>query len=101
MQESESGIYEKLCDYDLLERVSHSLHLEMTQENEERIINLHNHLIWRSYMPGRDDVTDAIFCAMLWEVTKMGSVPPEELPAEIRCMVCQMQTGKICERREV
>lgn len=73
MQETESGLYERLCDYDLLEKVSRSLHLEMTQENEERLINLHNHLIWRSYIPGRDDVADAIFCAMIQEIVPDGA----------------------------
>ena len=31
-----------------------------TKENEEKVLNLHNHLIWKSYERGKDDVTDAI-----------------------------------------
>ena len=36
------------------------LNLQRTMENEEKVLNLHNHLIWKSYERGKDDVTDAI-----------------------------------------
>ena len=34
--------------------------IQRTKENEEKVLNLHNHLIWKSYERGKDDVTDAI-----------------------------------------
>lgn len=47
--------------HDLLEMAAYGiLGLQRTEENEERVLNLHNHLIWKSYERGKDDVTDAI-----------------------------------------
>lgn len=47
--------------HDLLEMAAYGiLGLQRTKENEERVLNLHNHLIWKSYERGKDDVTDAI-----------------------------------------
>lgn len=50
--------------HDLLEMAAYGiLGLERTEENEERVLNLHNHLIWKSYERGVDDMTDAIMDA--------------------------------------
>lgn len=47
--------------HDLLEMAAYGiLGLQRNAENEERVLNLHNHLIWKSYERGKDDVTDAI-----------------------------------------
>lgn len=47
--------------HDLLEMAAYGiLGLQRTKENEEKVLNLHNHLIWKSYERGKDDVTDAI-----------------------------------------
>lgn len=47
--------------YDLLEMAAYGiLGLERTEENDEKVLNLHNHLIWKSYERGVDDMTDAI-----------------------------------------
>lgn len=47
--------------HDLLEMAAYGiLGLQRTKENEEKVLNLHNHLIWKSYERGKDDATDAI-----------------------------------------
>lgn len=47
--------------HDLLEMAAYGvLGLERNEENEIRVMNLHNHLIWGAYVPGADDMTDAI-----------------------------------------
>lgn len=80
--------YKAICDYDRLQRAFDSLHLEMTEENEERLINLHNHLIWRSYTSRNDDVADAILFAAIKEVMKEYSLTIEDIPVEFRCLAC-------------
>lgn len=43
---------EEYFSYDRLEEASKKLHLNpMVPENEERLMNLHNHLVWHSYCP--------------------------------------------------
>ena len=47
--------------HDLLEMAAYGiLGLQRNAENDEKVLNLHNHLIWKSYERGKDDVTDAI-----------------------------------------
>ena len=49
-------------NFDRLEDAARELHLNTEeQENEEKLFNLHNHLIWHSYHPFQDALTDAIF----------------------------------------
>lgn len=78
--------YKEICDFNRLQRAFDSLHLEMTVENEERLINLHNHLIWRSYTSGNDDVADAILFAAVEDVMEEYSLTIEDIPAEIRSL---------------
>ena len=44
--------------HDLLEMAAYGI-LGL-QRTKEKVLNLHNHLIWKSYERGKDDVTDAI-----------------------------------------
>ena len=60
---------EEYFSYDRLEEASKKLHLNpMVPENEERLMNLHNHLVWHSYCPGKDETADAIFCTAIRDV---------------------------------
>ena len=55
MQSKKLPQLEEYFSYDRLEEASKKLHLNPTvPENEERLMNLHNHLIWHSYCPGKD-----------------------------------------------
>ena len=48
---------EEYFSYDGLEEASKKLHLNpMVPENEERLMNLHNHLVWHSYCTAIRDV---------------------------------------------
>lgn len=74
--------------YDRLENASRKLHLNPSAlENEERLMNLHNHLVWRSYSPGKDEVTDAIFCAAIRDVMKDYNLQIEDIPFWYRALL--------------
>ncbi|WP_195985395.1 hypothetical protein [Clostridium sp. D33t1_170424_F3] len=56
-------LYAELYDYDTLEAAfeAASLYLEGPPEDSEPwLINLQNHLIWRSYEPGKDPDMDRV-----------------------------------------
>ena len=57
--------HKTICDYDRLEKAFFSLDMEMTEENEIGLMNLHNHLIWHSYEPGKEPAADAILLAVI------------------------------------
>lgn len=76
-----------ICDYDRLEKAFFSLHMEMTEENEIGLINLHNHLIWHSYEPGKEPAADAILLAVIEELMKERCADISDFPAEFRNLV--------------
>lgn len=56
-------LYAELYDYDTLEAAYEAafLYLESPPEDREPwLINLQNHLIWRSYEPGKDPDMDCV-----------------------------------------
>lgn len=76
---------EEYYSYDRLENASRKLHLNPSvPENEERLMNLHNHLVWRSYSPGKDKTADAIFCAVIRDVMKDYKLQKEDVPVIYR-----------------
>ena len=54
------------------------------QENEEKLFNLHNHLIWHSYRPFEDALTDAIFSAVIQKIIEDYNLTPQDAPADYR-----------------
>lgn len=76
-----------ICDYDRLERAFFSLHMEMTEENETKLMNLHNHLIWHSYEPGKEPAADAILLAVIKDLMKEYGADVSDFPAEFRNLV--------------
>lgn len=81
MQNKVTPAYGEYYSYDRLAEASRKLHLNPAQaENEERLMNLHNHLVWHSYSPGQDEVTDAIFCAAIQSVMKEYNLQKSDLP---------------------
>ena len=76
--------YGDIYDYGRLERAARSLHLQETEETEVRLLNLHNHLVWRSYAQGKDLVADAILSSALMELLEESNLETSDLPAEFR-----------------
>lgn len=81
MQSKVTPAYEEYYSYDRLAEASRKLHLNPAQlENEERLMNLHNHLVWHSYSPGQDEVTDAIFCAAIRSIMEEYNLQKSDIP---------------------
>lgn len=71
--------------FDRLEDAARELHLNTEeQENEEKLFNLHNHLIWHSYRPFEDALTDAIFSAVIQKIIEDYNLTPQDVPADCR-----------------
>lgn len=71
--------------FDRLEDAARELHLNTEeQENEEKLFNLHNHLIWHSYRPFEDALTDAIFSAVIQKIIEDYNLTPRDVPADYR-----------------
>ena len=60
---------EEYFSYDRLEEASKKLQM-----------NLHNHLVWHSYCPGKDETADAIFCTAIRDVMNEYSLQKEDIP---------------------
>lgn len=72
-------------NFDRLEDAARELHLNTEeQENEEKLFNLHNHLIWHSYSPFEDALTDAIFSAVIQKIIEDYNLTPQDVPADYR-----------------
>ena len=76
--------YAEFYDYDRLEKAAHDLHWEETEENEILLFNLHNHLIWHSYRPFEDALTDAIFSVVIQKIIEDYNLTPQDAPADYR-----------------
>lgn len=71
--------------FDRLEDAARELHLNTEeQENEEKLFNLHNHLIWHSYRPFEDALTDAIFSAVIQKIIEDYNLTLQDVPADYR-----------------
>lgn len=81
MQSKNGPQLEEYYSYDRLEKASEKLHLNPAiPENEERLMNLHNHLIWRSYCFGKDKTADAIFCTAIRDVMNEYDLQKQDIP---------------------
>ena len=68
-------------NFDRLEDAARELHLNTEeQENEEKLFNLHNHLIWHSYRP----FEDAIFSVVIQKIIEDYNLTPQDAPADYR-----------------
>ncbi len=76
--------YEEIYDYSRLEKAAEHMHLEMTEETEIRLLNLHNHLVWHSHVPGKDPVADAILSSVILELLEEYNLDASCVPAEFR-----------------
>ena len=71
--------------FDRLADVARELHLNTEeQENEEKLFNLHNHLIWHSYRPFEDALTDAIFGIVIQKIIEDYNLTLQDVPADYR-----------------
>ena len=72
-------------NFDRLEDAARELHLNTEeQENEEKLFNLHNRLIWHSYRPFEDALTDAIFSVVIQKIIEDYNLTPQDAPADYR-----------------
>lgn len=82
-------------NFDRLEDAARELHLNTEeQENEEKLFNLHNHLIWYSYRPFQDALTDAIFSITIQNIIKDYNLTPQDIPADYRDLL-EREKGSI------
>lgn len=86
--------YSEIYDYGRLEKASRCLHLEETEEMEVGLLNLHNHLVWHSYVPGEDPAADAILSSVIAELLEENNLDASCAPAEFRDIA-----SSIAERR--
>lgn len=71
--------------FDRLEDAARELHLNTEEQgNEETLFNLHNHLIWHSYRPFEDALTDAIFSIVIQKIIEDYNLAPQDVPADYR-----------------
>lgn len=62
------GLYARLCEYDTLEAAYETVYLDLADlpdNDEEWLMNLHNHLVWQTYEPGEDEDADAVVLAAI------------------------------------
>ena len=76
--------YKDIYDYGRLEKAAKGLHLEETEETEIGLLNLHNHLVWHSYVPGKDPAADAILSSVIAELLEEYNLDASCVPAEFR-----------------
>lgn len=76
--------YAEFYNYDRLESAAVELGLLNTEADEEDLLNLHNHLIWHSYRPFQDALTDAIFSITIQNIIKDYNLTPQDIPADYR-----------------
>lgn len=80
-------IYEEVCQYDTL-KTAYDAAVEYCDhcpdDEEAYIINLHNHLIWKSYTPNEDPTSDVVVLeAIDIALTKCGVKPQDADPETI------------------
>ena len=78
--------HEEIFDFDRLEKAFNSLHLEMTEENEIVLFNLHNHLVWHSFRPGENPVADAILSSAIADLLEEYNLDASCVPADSRLL---------------
>jgi hypothetical protein len=57
------AVYEAVCEYDALEKAFEAAYMYLDDppdNSEEWLMNLHNHLVWKSYEPGDDPNCDTV-----------------------------------------
>lgn len=78
-------VYSEIYDFNRLERAARRLHLRETEETETGLYNLHNHLVWHSYIPGKDPVADAVLSSVITELLEEHNLT--EIPDQFRYLV--------------
>lgn len=87
--------YREVYDYGRLEEAAKRLHLEETEETEIGLLNLHNHLVWHSYVPGVDQTADAILSSVIAGLLEEYNLDATGVPAEFRELA-----SSVVERRQ-
>lgn len=89
-QDATVGVYAEVCNIATLEAAYDAAyeHIDYPPDNaEEWIINLHNHLVWRSYTPGEDPTADTIILEAIASTLKRYAIQPNDAGTEIEKII--------------
>lgn len=78
--------YMEIIDLSKLEEAAKILHLEETEETEIGLLNLHNHLVWHSYIPGNDPEADAIILCVVRNLLDKYNMDLSAVPTDFKCL---------------
>lgn len=76
--------YKSFYNYDRLECAAVKLGLLKSESDEEKLINLHNQLVWHLYRPGEDPHMDAILRLMIRAILTEEAAGASDIPYELR-----------------
>lgn len=85
--------YSEIYDYGRLQRAAEKLHLEQTEETETRVMNIHNHLVWHSYISDQDPIADAILASVLMELLAENNLDVSDIPEELKYLASLVGKG--------
>lgn len=80
-------LYQELYEYGTLEAAFEAVLLflnNLPEDNEEWLINLQNHLVWRSYRVGEDPDCDAVVLEAACAVMRHHGLRARDLTGELR-----------------
>lgn len=88
------GLYEELYDYSTLEAAYEAVFLylyEVPEDSEAWLINLQNHLVWRSYEPGQNPDEDSVVLTAIGNILKTHGIKSHEVEeAELRRIIADL-----------
>ena len=93
MQTSGPGppsVYAEASEYDTLKAAyeAASTYLDFPPDNsEEWLMNLHNHLVWRSYETGDDPAADTVVLSAIDLVIKRRGISPKDTDPETQRII--------------
>ncbi len=81
------NLYQELYEYETLETALEAVSLllsNLPEDSEEWLINLQNHLVWRSYRVGEDLDRDAVVLEAACAVMRHHGLRARDLTGELR-----------------
>lgn len=81
------NLYQELYEYETLETALEAVSLllsNLPEDSEEWLINLQNHLVWRSYRVGEDLDRDAVVLEAACAVMRYHGLRARDLTGELR-----------------
>lgn len=88
------GLYEELYDYTTLEAAYDAAFLyldDAPEDSEAWLINLQNHLVWRSYEPGQNPDEDSVVLTAIGNILKAHGLKSHEVKEpELRRVIADL-----------